>query len=710
MNNRFSVSHFCKPLARLIALVALCSVALAPATFAQQTAGGTQINNRATATYSDGTNDYETISNLVTVEVANVSGLAITPDGTSLPAVVAGETGVDFIFTVTNSSNFPTQVRFLQNGASVQLSGPATVQAAVIDADLNGLDGSDADILNNSGGDVLSAVVPRDGTIRVIVRVNVNAGAADNASISVQLGDADDASPFDNEAADNSANEVRTSVPTGTTAPPGGESEARGSITTTVQRDAQLTLSLNAPAGPAALGSNITYSFSLENTGLEPVAAQTLSDAPAGSNTGVYVIAPVPANTTFVSATAPVGVTILYSTSALGADPAPGDPPLTGPLSAATNWQSTPPAGTITRVAFRVGATLAVGATVSGLDMVVQINTGINASNPIYQIGDAFGRNSIASPITDQSGDVVGNKGDGNANFNEPRRGVAPDPDEAVSATQGYQLPTTLQEVGDVLIGPDGQPDATGPAGNLNTDYTNKVVAPAAIVGLGFGDDLTADTDVDFVNTVRNDGNADDVFTLTAPTVPAGFTVLISTNGGGSFVDVTSGGSTTVNVNFGQEADILVRVTAPTGTDVLNGFEVVVRATSVNTPASFNETIDRLYTGFLRLQKSVAVVGGGDAVPGAQIEYTITYTNISVGGGTNCVDLNVTSMTITEDGGDGTNNWGATTTHVVGSASDNRGGVITGDAAVNSTVLTDTVTTTLAPGDVGTFIFRRLIN
>ena len=44
-----------------------------------QTPGGTTISNQASATYSDGTNSYSTVSNTVTVTVSNVSGLAITP-------------------------------------------------------------------------------------------------------------------------------------------------------------------------------------------------------------------------------------------------------------------------------------------------------------------------------------------------------------------------------------------------------------------------------------------------------------------------------------------------------------------------------------------------------------------------------------------------------------------------------------------------------
>src|SRR5438132_3118899 len=82
-----------------------------------QTAGGTTISNQASATYSDGTNNYSTISNTVTVTVSLVSGLRITPDGGSNPTVVAGETLVLYNFTVTNTGNFTDQVRFVAGSA-----------------------------------------------------------------------------------------------------------------------------------------------------------------------------------------------------------------------------------------------------------------------------------------------------------------------------------------------------------------------------------------------------------------------------------------------------------------------------------------------------------------------------------------------------------------------------------------------------------------
>ncbi|MCA1628845.1 MAG: hypothetical protein LC774_00440, partial [Acidobacteria bacterium] len=213
-------------------------------------------------------------------------------------------------------------------------------------------------------------------------------------------------------------------------------------------------------------------------------------------------------------------------------------------------------------------------------------------------------------------------------------------------------------------------------------------------------------------NTVQNTGNAGDTFTITAPTVPAGFTAEVSTNGGASYTVVSGGGSTTIAVGFGASANILVRVTAPAGQTVLTPYATVIRATSTNTPASANDTIDRLYTGFIRLVKTATVsntTGGGGAtapVPGAVITYAISYTNVSSTGGTNNVVLTAYDLIITEDGNLAPNNWGSATVHLIG-ATDTRGGAITGDT-IGSTLLTDTIPV-LTPGQSGIFTFKRTI-
>ncbi|HKG15519.1 MAG TPA: hypothetical protein VKB12_19515 [Pyrinomonadaceae bacterium] len=718
MNTRTNTPRLLPRALAALALVCFC----AATSFAQATSGGTQIQNRASATYSDGSNSYSVNSNTVTVTVANVAGLTITPDGGSVPTVVAGQTSVDFTFTVTNSGNFATQVRFPALGAGVVTSGPVTVTQAVIDVTGNGLGAGDVDILGNGSAVLYPSASPylaRNASFNVIVRVTVNAAATAGTNISVQLGDAS----ADNVASNGSAAEVRTSVPSGVTLT-GSESEAVGSISTSVENDAKLQVELTVPSGPVALGSNITYSTTLRNDGARPVAAQTLQNAPAGSNTGVFVVVPIPLNTVLQSVPAPgAGVTVLYSTSALGADPGPGDPPASGPLSNAVAWTTTPPAviSSTTRVAFRVnsGNPVTNGAVISGLDLVLTIPTTVNATNPVWGIAEAFGRNSIGTMITDQSDNSAGqvaNKGDGNANFNEPKFGVDP-----LSATKGFQLPTTLTQVGSVLLGPSGAPAAVGPTNN-NDDYTNKSVAPASIAGLSHLDTLTGAASVDFTNTVQNTGNADDTFTLTAPTVPAGFTVAISTNGGGSFTTVSGGGSTTLAVAFGGSANFIVRVTAPSGSAVLQGFSTTVRATSGISSGQSNDTIDRLYTGFLKLLKSHTVINGTavggptDAVPGADIEYTITYSNVSTGGGgAGCVDLVASNVVISEDGSAAPNNWASTTTQVLAPApSDSNGGTIT-DGTTNGAVTATTTflkdaAGTVNPGASKAFVFRRRIN
>ena len=285
-------------LARLLVVLAI-TCALSSQALAQQTAGGTQIQNTASATYGDGSGgSYSATSNTVTITVSNVSGLTITPDvtnGSSDPTVVPGQSNVRFTFTVTNTGNFTDNVRFKASGASVQIaSGSATVASAFIDVNGNGTyeAGTDIDIKGNAA-DVVSPNVAQNASLSVVVFVNVNGAAAAGSIIDVRLGDTAAGTNFDNQAADLSGNEVRTESASSVN----GKREARGDRSATVDNDAQLALSLTAPAGPVALGSNITYVWQLCDTGLRAATAVTLTNAPAGSNTGVFIFAPVPAGT-----------------------------------------------------------------------------------------------------------------------------------------------------------------------------------------------------------------------------------------------------------------------------------------------------------------------------------------------------------------------------------------------------------------------------
>src|SRR5437660_6957603 len=135
MKNRRTFVSTVAILRLLITLAIAC--ALSARTVAQ-TPGGTTSSNQASATYSDGTNSYSTVSNTVTVTVSNVSGLAITPDAGSNPTVVAGQTLVLFNFTVTNTGNFTDKVHFVPGSAHLGGAAPATITRTFIDLDNSG--------------------------------------------------------------------------------------------------------------------------------------------------------------------------------------------------------------------------------------------------------------------------------------------------------------------------------------------------------------------------------------------------------------------------------------------------------------------------------------------------------------------------------------------------------------------------------------------
>ncbi|HEX7999781.1 MAG TPA: hypothetical protein VF528_15445 [Pyrinomonadaceae bacterium] len=713
-------TRYCSPtrrstgLWRLLSLLAL-TCAFGAAALAQQTAGGTQISNTATASYEDGGGtQYNTTSLPVVVTVANVAGLAITPDGGS-GSVVAGNTNASVVFTVTNTGNFSDTVTFQANGASLVVGGAinlTNVTQAFVDANGNGsFDGTDVNILTNPLP-VTSASVAANGSISVVVKYSVPASAT--GSITIQLGDTPGGGNGDNAVADLSANEVRN-----TTAGVNGRSEGRGNYSVSILVDATLQTYLTAPAGPIAPGSDITYTqFHTCNTGTQAAASITLTNAPVGFRTGVFEIVPVPLQTSLASGqTFPAGT--LYSTDALTVSPI------------VANWSTSAPGtlSSVRRIAFNRGATLAAGACTTDLSYRVTIDSNANANIPVLAIVDSFANNSFSNQITDQSGDTVAGAGNGRADLSPA--GSLPDGSNLSQPGNvdgdGVLLPTLIARQGSVLNGPNGFPAATGPTGTTNDDFTNKSVN-TGIAGIPPGGNTNASGVVNFTNTVQNTGNADDIYTLSVTnfaSLPSATVIVITTPNG--TVTVNSGnqaGSVPINVARNSTANYTVQVTLPSGQTVLTGFDVVLRATSTNTPASVNNTIDRTYTGFIRLVKQtpVQVINGTgkggptDAVPGAVIVYSIAYENITGGNGAGANNglLTATNIVISEDGSVGTNNWATTTTMVlVPAPSDSNGGTITDGAtagAVTATTnfLKDTIAS-LAPGASGTFTFRRAI-
>jgi hypothetical protein len=715
MKRRIYIPHLRRKLAGLLVACALPCLWVASAQ--AQTAGGTVIENQASATYGDGGgNTYETISNKVTVTVANVAGLAITPDDAagsgSSGNVVAGNSSASVTLAVSNTGNFSNTVTFKAGGASLIVSGAinsSNLTAAFLDANSNGVfDAGDTDILGN-GSDVASASIPAGASRNVIVRFSVPAAAS--GQINIQLGDAATGGPtFDTQPLAASAADVLA-----TTAGVNGQVEARGLASLAVLSDVAIQTALTGPAGPVNPGNDISYQMRTCNVSATQVAsATTLTNAPAGANSGVFEIFPVPNQTSLKAGQAfPAGT--LYSVS-----------PLTdNPVTVAV-WTSAAPADltTVRRVAFNRGASLAAANTCTpDQTVVVTINLAANANLPVLAIVDSFVNNTFGVRISDQSGDAVSNAGNGRADLSPASSvldGSNLSPPGNVDG-DGVLLLTLIARLGSVFNGPNGAPQAVGPT-NTNDDYTNRSVT-TGISGVAPGGSTTAAGSTTFQNTVENTGNADDIYTLTVQnfaSLPAGTTLVITTPSGAVTVDDPSD-SVTINVARGATANYTVQFNLPAGQTVLAAYAAVIRATSGNTPAQSNDTIDRLYTGFLRLQKSASVdnttgVGGAtDAVPGADIVYSVTYENVSSGGGgAGNVQLTATNIAIREDGGAAPNNWASNTTQVTTPMPSATGGTVV-DNATNLPVTAGTTflradIPTLAPGASGTFTFRRRIN
>jgi hypothetical protein len=346
-----------------------------------------------------------------------------------------------------------------------------------------------------------------------------------------------------------------------------------------------------------------------------------------------------------------------------------------------------------------------------------------------------------------------------------------------------------------VLNGPDRAPDAIGLTNN-NDDFTNKSSFVPSDKKPGDTIDPSA---VAFTNTVKNSGTDPSSISL-LPTAPAALgdlpvdTVVTITNGseskkyvwnGTTFVFDADGNPTTKgdqspinattqyitvpNVAPGATVNYGVEVNLPTGTplstDTAKGFPVPITAFIDDTtpglgaeaPTARNITIDRVYTGFLKLLKESRVLPGtGPAVqgtdgtfsvdpkkpaPGNIIEYQISYSNISEAqSGTGNVTLKADKVVIVEDGTlsttatDGKNNWAKDndvsgqidTSNIVGTAQDTGASTIqfySGASGANSAIdqtgttadtdvskYVNTVTGSVAPGETRKFVFQRKVN
>jgi hypothetical protein len=779
----------------------------APLVLAAEPAG-TKIENTATASYedpNDPTKPLNVISNTVTVEVAEVAGITITPGavtgGTgSGGAIAAGDT-VYFGFTVTNvgndttNFNLPGTAKTLGpvNFQTIEYLDPATGAWKPIPAGA----ASNQLVTKNAAGD---GFAPNE-SLQVRVKATVAAGST-NQDISVFLGNTPGTGLTPAQGDQNisytpSGGDVFTVDSEGKVgdvagAPSNGIREASNFLKTTVgvapkpiQAFATI-LKTNAytQGSPTDLTDDrIEYNLKLQVAQTSPDPAKEAGDlapAPITLNTTstvnkVLISDAVPVGTIIESASAPAGDgwTVVYTTDA------------TSVLATAANWKTgaIPTDGSVKRIGFIADGPIVKGTVQDNLKLKVKLDPlasiVTSGNGTVANIAQVIGNTidpSTGLPSVDPTKKVYDESGDQNPNnyegltpptTNTPNDGVAvatngTDPTGNNTGTgpggENNELPITNAPRPGVLNGPAGSPTAVGPT-NTNDDFTNKSAAidPAQAKTLTFdtnGNPVAGTGTIDppavsFGNTIQNTGKDPETFTLLPNGNPEGLpdgTKVTITNPAGQSATYILAGTTwnttatspvTLTVAPGATGNYSVQVDLPTS-DQLKGYGVPIVAFVDDATPGFqgtepsNTTIDRVYTGYLKLKKEARILSGANgsekqtwttdntllkiALPTDKIEYRISYQNISSSApaGSNSVQLNARNVTINEDGAADPNNWAATTTHLPGVVYKESNATVTytpvnSDADLTVSKYTYNVTSDLTPGQSGKFQFTRTV-
>jgi hypothetical protein len=772
----------------------------APQVLAAEPAG-TKIENTATASYED-PNDpnkpLNAISNTVTVEVAEVAGITITPGAvtnftTPGGALAPGNTAY-FGFTVTNVGNDTTN--FNLPGTAKTL-GPVNFQT------IEYLDPATGAWTPIPAGAATNQLVTKAGGVgfapneSLQVRVKATVAAGGTGDVSVFLGNTPGTILTPPQADQNllytpSGGDVFTVDAEGKDGdvagpPSNGIREASNFLKATIgvapkPIQAFATILKNntyTQGSPTDLTDDrIEYNLTLKVAQTSPDVAKDAGDlapAPITLNgninaSKVLVSDAVPVGTIIESASAPVGSgwTVVYTIDD------------TTTLATAANWKTgaIPTDGSVKRIGFIADGPIVKGTVQDNLKLKVKLDPSdsivTNGTGTVANIAQVFGNTidpttglpstDITKKVYDESGDQVANDGtkDGAGN---PTTGVANptdrDPGNNAGTTSGGEsnvLDITNAPFPGVLNGPAGSPTAVGPT-NTNDDFTNK----SAAIDPDQAKTLTFDTNgnpvagtgqvnppaVDFGNTIQNTGSTSATFTLlpngNLESLPNGTKVTI-TNAGGQSATYTLTGTTwtttatspvTLTVASGTTGNYSVQVDLPTS-DQLKGYGVLIVAfVDDNIPGyqgnePGNTTIDRVYTGYLKLKKEARILSGANgslkqdwttdntllkiALPTDKIEYRISYQNISsdAPAGSNSVELNARNVTINEDGAAAPNTWAATTTHLPGVVYKESNATVTytpvnSDADLTVSKYTYNVTSDLTPGQTGKFQFTRTV-
>ncbi|HEY9878654.1 MAG TPA: hypothetical protein V6D29_09380 [Leptolyngbyaceae cyanobacterium] len=614
------------------------------------TLAGTDITNRATATYSDGTTNFDAVSNTVTVKVEEVRGLIVTDAGftdINSGSISTNDT-VTFDFLVTNTGNADayafipgkTALQALAVGGTlskvevVAVNGTAVGPILVPDAG-----GSTQSLAGLPNSGILSA----DGSLKVRVTMSVTATNAGD-TVKVQFGDTLNNTtapangtqnqqniPDSSDGATPLATDVRT-IDANTALPPiNGEREAAAShteyLSTAPRPLAQTTLLLTGTPSPGANANDakddtITYDldFRVENKPQPGFPAGSLAGTPITLDTGsgpqsqerVLVSSAIPPNTVWngVAPIVPNGNwTVVYSTddATVGTE---------NPLN--ITWTTTAPAAaTVKRIGFiydaQTNGSLPPSTVVNDFKFTVVTSGLPTAGGVVANLGQIFGTtngDTTKKLVYDESGDQNPNNYDDGifpttpdiSNFaptTDTGKANAADPDPGNNSGTGPKGESNVLNItavspssGALLNGPNGAPGATGPT-NTQDDFTN---AAATVDTVGIVGSASNPALVTITNTVRN-AIATNLDTVTLkPYAPNAARTLtsgifgIDRNGNGSLNDEIPDG-TTITITFGAQTANYT-YTAGTFSLAVGNSDVVIGTLTPGQQQSYTVKID----------------------------------------------------------------------------------------------------------------------
>jgi hypothetical protein len=862
-----------KKLSRQMAVVALLSAGILHPmlpVLALGTAGGTSIENTATATFDNPNGGTTTVeSNKVTITVAEVAGITVANAGFTdvNGSSVTTNDVLYYDFRITNTGNDATGVYLPApnvTGASLTSYTIINPTTGAVIATIPNTGGSTIDLNGLANRGILLA--DESYTVRVTVEVTATTVGAD---VTVTLGDgtaaAEGAPNLEVRTVDSPSNYATGEAnPTG--APVNGEQE--GTATNTVQVGVvpnykSFATILKTNATPAlnnvtiSTDDTIQYGLQLKvdssapigTTGyttmdLLPVESVQFSSSKNGtspSNKNVVIMSDrIPTNTRLaVSTDAGYSAPVVPTDSsgvvwkvwyAYDNTVASGNLATNSPLEEI--WTDQAPANaleaaTVKRIAFVKEGAVAKGVTTTVGNFTVVTN-GMTTGGQVLNIAQVVGQSEAGSNkklVYDESGDqnpsnFEGTTPDANsdltfANFNSNTT-VTGSVDTTNNTDPGGNNGTGLGGENNVvsigaplaaglLNGPANAPSASGSNDNQD-DFTNKTtngVSGNQSASIALTSDPGA---IPFTNTVASSVNLNNVVLrpISAATakavdnvagndtsydvsaaIPVNTKVTITATvagvvrtatynySGTDFVleSSTTGGASDgatptpiifASFNGGVSVNYTVEVDLPqTNTNSLQGYSIPIVAyvegdgvgqtgygdlnLSGNQDQSPNVTINRLYTGFIKVNKEIRVLdANGNPIsdptrsnistftatptsqpkPGEILEYRITYENIATApvAGSGSVSLSAGNFKVVEDGRATVNTWGLTTTHVLTKAAATNGTTSYYDSSIvvaspgpgvaEATSNTGYVNTigTVTPNTSGTFTFQRKLN